>query len=317
MRSELRRLTSRRAFRVMGLLVIAGVLVAGGWRFFASDADETAGIARAEQYVRECEQGYLDFHPSLEDLEEADGSELRGEVFPPCPSVDDIVMFYSRSFRYAQELESMTRGVSILLMVAGFAVGVSFIGADWGSGSVGTLLLWEPRRHHVLAGKALVAGALVAMAVFLALALLAAAHLPSGLLRGTMEGAGISFWTTLSSIWARSGVLAGMFAMAGVALAMVVRNTAGAIAIGGLYGALGEPLIGAWRQGQLRPWLLSHNVPRFQGYEVQQVVERNEFGWVTVESGVMSVGRPSILLSCYVLVLLLAAYASFRGRDAE
>jgi hypothetical protein len=57
------------------------------------------------------------------------------------------------SFNLAQVSPDMFRALGAMLAMFGFMVGASFIGAEWSSGGVMTLLLWRPRRVPVWLGK--------------------------------------------------------------------------------------------------------------------------------------------------------------------
>ena len=44
------------------------------------------------------------------------------------------------------DLKQVVRGASISLLILGIALAASFMGAEWGAGTMTTLLTWEPRR---------------------------------------------------------------------------------------------------------------------------------------------------------------------------
>lgn len=311
LRSELQRFSSRRLFRWIGIALLAAILAAGIINVVTSSRDPEAARRRAAVDVANCER---ERERMLDRERGGEGHEGIVEIFE-CPDIDDITPFYDEAFRYAQTISDATRFVSTLLLVAAFMVGASFAGAEWGSGSMSTFLTWEPRRIRVLAAKATTAGAILTVAVMCVLAFLALVHLPAGYLRGYMEGVDTAYWGRILPIWARSGVLAGMFAMAGVGVAMAVRHTAAAIVLGGAYAAILDPVLAVAREGRLRPWLLFHNVPRFQGYEVQTEFERDPFGGTSASFAVLPIWRSALLLSLYVLAILTVSYVVFERRD--
>lgn len=319
LRSELLRLTSRRVFRWLALLLAVGIVVGGLLNFVTSERDPDETLRRAQQDVAQCEAQRAEYVEQF-GAEEAEGWE--------CGRAEDRLFAYDRGYHYASEMRATTRGVATLLLVLAFAVGASFAGAEWASGSLAMLLTWEPRRLRVLGAKLATTGFVVAVGTAIALAILAVVHLPAGIFRGYMSAAEAPsyaffgpanadavFWSDLAAIWGRSGALAGMFGMVGVAVGAVVRNTAGAIAAGGAYAAIVDPLLAVWREGALRPWLLFHNVPRFQGYEVSTEIQRDAFGGTSTSFEVLPIWRSAFLLSLYVLAVMAISYGVFRRRD--
>ncbi len=53
-----------------------------------------------------------------------------------------------------KDLEDVLQGTGVALLFAGFAIGASFVGAEYNVGSLTTQLLFEPRRARVHAAKA-------------------------------------------------------------------------------------------------------------------------------------------------------------------
>ena len=107
-----------------------------------------------------------------------------------------------------------------------------------------------------------------------------------------------------------------MFAAAGAGLAMVMRNTAGAIVVGGVYAAVVDPLLHFWSEGRLRVWTLFRNVPQFVGFAVQRSFGSDVFGGGSPDApAVLPVWRPSVLLAGYVAAVIVLGYVAFRARD--
>src|SRR4029079_11391652 len=73
---------------------------------------------------------------------------------------------------FVATLESTLLGVTMLLAAALVVAGVTFAGADWSSGTIGTQLLFQPRRWRVFGNKvvALAAWSALVAAVVAALA---------------------------------------------------------------------------------------------------------------------------------------------------
>ena len=304
-RSEVLRFTSRRLFRALGALVVAGLIAAAVIAFLQSSKDPDAGRAAAERDVALCKAD--------EARAQADAPPGGGKIVFDCQSVDELAGAYDKRFVYADTMPDATRGVAVAFFVLAFAVAASFVGADWGSGTITTLLTWEPRRGRVLAAKTIAAIGLLAAAMALALAFLAVVFLPVGALRGTLDGVDRSMWWTLAGIWLRGAGLAVFAAAVGSGLATITRNTAGAIGIAFGYALVLDNLLGVIRGGRLRPWLLQHLLPRMLGLPV----DLQEPGLGSSVRETLSAARPVLVLTMYALAIVTAAYGAFRVRDVS
>ncbi len=90
-------------------------------------------------------------------------------------------------------LTSILGGMSPILVLGGWLLGASSIGAEWHAGTMTTLMIWEPRRLRVIVVKLI---ACVSLVVVLAIAIqlmLGGGLTLVALMRGTTEGAG-SAW---------------------------------------------------------------------------------------------------------------------------
>lgn len=307
-RAETRRLTLRRLFRLLAALVVAGIVISAVYVFVRSSSDPRSGLVDARRAVEDCERERRRFS-----AERGEGSV---EAFV-CPSVADLRPGFDRRFRYSQTMPNATRGVAVPLFLLSFVVGASFVGAEWGTGAMATLLTWEPRRARVMTAKVVACTAVAAAAVAGTLALLTVVHLPAGAFRGTLANTTARWWLTQTGIWARGAGVAAFGSALGIGLAMLVRNTAGAIGVGFVYGVFLDPLLGTVGHARYRPWLLQHNLPRLLGFpvEVARPVQTEGPGVTLTTEVVASVARPVVLLSIYAAVILLAAFAAFRTRD--
>jgi ABC-2 type transport system permease protein len=308
--TEIRRASKRRLFR-MGLLVgVLLVIAAALGSFFSADRNVESARSRARAEIANCERFATD---EAEAFEEREGRPPPDDFFD-CGTLDQILPAYDRTFRYAESVGDMVRAGAVLGGIISFLVGASFVGAEWGSGNLATFLTWEPRRAHVHVAKVVAIALCCAVVVTVLLVLLMAVHLPVASLRGTMRGTTADLWRTLAGTAGRGAGLAAMFAAAGAGLAMVMRNTAGAIVVGGVYAAVIDPFLHFWDEGRLRVWTLFRNVPQFMGYAIQRSFEDNVFGG-GVEPAVLSVWRPSLLLAAYVAAVIVLGYVAFRARD--
>jgi ABC-2 type transport system permease protein len=191
------------------------------------------------------------------------------------------------------------KGTASFLVIAGWVMGASLIGAEWQSGTMTTLLTWEPRRLRVLIAKT-IAAALGVLAMVFALELVF-----SGLLmlvastRGTMSGA----TSSLLGLDARIAGLAAFGAVLGLGLAGVTRNTAAALGISFVYLAIVEALLRGFFPGWA-PWLLGDN-----GTTFLLGGDSLEIGRTTLTS--------ALVLATWCATLLVAAASTFLARDVD
>jgi ABC-2 type transport system permease protein len=303
--AEMRRLISRRAFRFLGAAVVAGILTAAVITFVRSSNDPASGRAQAERQVAQCEIG-------RQDALARNAPEGKGWI---CPSVDELEGAFDKSFRYTRSMPDATRGVGMALFALAFVVGASFVGAEFGSGTITTLLTWEPRRGRVLVAKAIAGVVLVAVASVLALVLLDLVMLLVAAIRGSTEGVG-GIWDALAATWGRAAVLTAFGSALAMGIAFLARNTAAVIGIGFGYNAIVDPLLSALWKGRFQTWLFSHNLPRMMGFPVstrsQELASEGGFHQVAMTT---SAGRPALLFTIYAAAVLAIGYAAFRARD--
>jgi ABC-2 type transport system permease protein len=252
-RAEISRLVARRFTWVM-LAVVVAILatVAVGITLGSNpvtpetmaqaerDADRTR--ADIEQMREQCEQeqrnpssgGGQMFPPGLDCAENFDSSDVRAEYYLP----------YVFDFR--QEGPTLIGIAGGLVALLGFAVGASFVGAEWSSSGMANLLLWRPRRVPVLLTKlaAVLGGVLVLGAA--CVALFTAALWMVAELRGVSSGTTADFWRSLGLRGLRVLVLGAATTAIGFSLASVGRHTATALGVGVGYlivGQIGLPII--------------------------------------------------------------------------
>lgn len=191
---------------------------------------------------------------------------------------------------------------SVFLVIGGLLGGASMVGADWRSGTMATLLTWEPRRERVALAKLAAAGLLawgIAMALLVLLVLLL---VPAA---STTEGADGEWLRVLAGGIFRTGAMTAMAAVVGGSIAMVGRNTAAAFAVAFAYLMIGENVVRAWKPW-LRSWLLGENGTIFllgRGFDDVEFL----FG--------RSFGEAALTLTAYTVALAGVAVASLRARD--
>ena len=162
-RAELTRLFARRFTRIglVGVLLLLAAIatIIGITNHKPTPADQVSAHIAAEQALTESNAAYQ----QCLDAQSGTGAGATGsgtKQFPPGFDCHQIIGqpptdadFLPASFRLAVAGPDLFRALGALLALFGFAVGASFIGAEWSSGGILTLLLWRPNRTPVWLGK--------------------------------------------------------------------------------------------------------------------------------------------------------------------
>jgi ABC-2 type transport system permease protein len=168
-------------------------------------------------------------------------------------------MMEHRTFTLRDEMAGRTAFIAVLLALAGYLVGASYVGAEWQHGTMAGLLLWEPRRVKVYTAKlfALLAGLLLVGVVTYALTF--AAHWAVADLVGDPGGVGRDLQRSLALTAARGLALSLVVAACGFAIAYAVRLSAAALGVAIAYIIGAEVALRAFSQESHR-WLLTENI---------------------------------------------------------
>ena len=301
LRVEARRIASRRVVRAFLVLAVLGILAGTVTVFVRSHKLTQAGQrvaleqaeARRQSDVRACANG--DFG-------------IPAGVIPPGMTLQQFcdqkaippVQEYVRDPRYhLTNARDALQGTNILFMLLLGVIGASMIGAEWQAGTMTTLLTWEPRRVRVFVAKAITVTLFAVIASLLLQALLGLLLYGVAVFRGTTAGADAAWLRSTVGVVLRGGVLAGLSALAAMAVATIARNTAFAIGAAFAWLAVVEPIIHGLRPGW-SSWLVSRNAGIF-------LLGQTDFGRTATVAG--------ILITVYVGAMALAAMASFRARD--
>ena len=210
---------------------------------------------------------------------------------------------YTNHFRLVS-MPDVPLGTAFPLVVIGWLLGASFIGAEWHAGTVTTLLTWEPRRVRVVLAKAIV-GIVAVFALTLALQAVLTAFLAlAASLNGSTTGAE-GWLTETGAVAVRVSLLAALAGAIGFAFAAVGRNTAAALGVGFAYVVVVENLVRGLRPEWSR-WLFGENAGLFL------LGPSNDFPYL--ERSQLGAGIYLTLLSA---ILVGAATLVFRTRDVN
>jgi ABC-type transport system involved in multi-copper enzyme maturation permease subunit len=294
--TELRRFVWRRSFRLFGAIALAGIALATLIVFLRSDPS-SRGVD--EPAYRAAVQSCISFH-------EGDGVEQ----LPQGESAEDFcaeqipVQEFDPTFRLIS-LEDIFAGTSVPLIILGMALGASFIGAEWHSGTITTFLTWEPRRTRVMAGKVMVAMTGVFLSAVALQAILGLVLWPVAALRGSVAGADAAWFADVVAVVARGALIAGLAAAIGFALASAARNTTTALIIGFVYFAVVEGLLRGFRP-KWQPWLIGDNAAAFVSGDPASVFSLGN------SHGVLAA---LLVVVAYAFGLVALATFAFRVRD--
>jgi ABC-type transport system involved in multi-copper enzyme maturation permease subunit len=206
------------------------------------------------------------------------------------------------------DLKQVVRGASISLLILGIALAASFMGAEWGAGTMTTLLTWEPRRGRVYAAKFVAAAIFAFVSAIIVLIVLSLALLPSALAHGSTAGANADWVRATTYSVLRGGLICALSAGIGLAIGSLARNTTAAVIVAFFYLFVLENLVRALTP-QWIGWLFGDNATEFViGHRV--VVD-------TSQGPILSHGPVAALLGvgAYAAILSVAAVWMFLRRD--
>lgn len=278
MRVELRRLLWRRLLK--GL--VAAFLAMTALSAVAMYIDSRPLSAEQEAQIDESYNSYLqqwkenEFIPCMTDPGGKLSTDPQREA--QCRrSQMPRAAYGGKPIRHVDEfLQGSTQALGLLLCLLTFVLGAGFVAAEFATGSMGTLLTFEPRRLRVLAAKFAAVAIVVLPLAILAVGLMWGIAAGVTALNGTFdptpaptlngyepEGYSPGIVPTVDDLrWvgARLVLLATGAGLAGSALGTITRNTAAAIGLVIGYAAVVESILGSLIEQRLVPWLFRTNV---------------------------------------------------------
>ncbi|MEU0550793.1 ABC transporter permease subunit [Micromonospora sp. NPDC005979] len=331
-RAELERLSARRFVQLMIVLLVLAFGITAATTLAGSHQPSAQELSSARQQAiearRSMEVSYQQClarrdgisTPDTQDYLPADCSDMDPAQQDRLPIASD---YLSGVFNFAEQAKPLLFFLIAFLVLFGFLVGASYIGADLNSGGVVNLLLWRPRRLTVLGTKlGTLLAAMLALAVVASVAYLATFWVigQTAGLAGRLDG---DFWSSLGAIHGRGLVLVLLATASGFAIATLGRHTSAALGVVAAYAVVWElgarlvlaivdarrpeqlmlsTYVGAWLSGEVRIW-------------DSQLCRRN-FSGTSCEGFYTLTWRPSLAVLLAVAGgLTVLAFAAFRRRD--
>lgn len=319
LRTELVRLVSRPAIRVLVLVALLTTVLFGVAAYTSAQPMSATEQAQAEQAWQEAQADWEEngeqYVQECVDAE-AQEEELSGEDLDfACDEMAPQREWYVWGPPPFEDFVAVSLGSGLLVFsLVGLLLGVTFVAAEFGTGAMATWLTFVPRRDPVLASKTAavaIAGAAVAL-------VWGALFLGANALGYTLAGTDAAVTAPLLHVVLRVGVLGAAVAVIGAGLAFLVRHTAAAlgIALGFLVGIdtvlLGQILglqrfslalnISAWVNGSAEYWVEDCTVTA-TGTTCESTTHT-----ITMAQG-------GLLLLGVTLVVTTLAWLTFRSRD--
>jgi hypothetical protein len=282
---EIRRAFARRLTKIVILVAVAGIIAAGLTTYFKSQrATAYQGpSATQEQQIKDdmigsCLRGgplpgQDGAPPGAPGVVPAPGQSLpavgTAERETVCVKAADQIQFggYVDKRFHLTVIMDIFKHLSVWFAIIAWLLAASYIGAEWRTGMMATLLTWEPRRVRVMLAKAIAAVLVTFVIVMVLQALLVGALYPAAAYRGSTAGTNEAFWREFSYVGLRSGALAALAATLGFAVGALGRNTAAGLGAGFVYLAVIEGGLLGGLIPSVRPWLIVGNAIIFVNNE--------------------------------------------------
>ena len=317
--TELRRLTARRFTRILLAVCVVGYLLAVAF-LFQSHAQPTASdlaqataqrddqITQITAQVKQC-------------LAAPGGSEASCGAAPTAADFPADQFLANTPFR-PEQVPGYTLAVGAAVALAAFALGATFIGAEWSTRNVVAWLFYEPRRLRLMAAKLLaVSGAVLALSVLAQLVWAVTARWlinARGLPISSLGDAAPHFWSDVLGVQVRAALLVLPTVWLGYGLANLIRNTAAALGVAFVYLAVLESVIRGISPS-LQPYQFTTSlaawVTRGGVIVYGKAVYDQQQGSVTTQEIHVSSLHGGLTLLIYAAVVLAVSLVLFRRRD--
>ncbi|HWD72161.1 MAG TPA: ABC transporter permease subunit [Actinomycetota bacterium] len=315
--AEVRRLGGRRMFRYLLLVGLAVLVVLGVVQAIQSSRDIAGAQARARREAAAAAARFAALPPGL--VPQCKGGPDACAFH--APTADEIYqgIYQDPRYSFAEHAPNVVVGIVIAAGLVGFVIGASFIGAEWASGTMASLLTWEPRRLRVLVAKL---GAGIVVLVVLGAVAIALGLAGSWLIAATRGTTAHTTGHVVALLISRGGrglVLVALLTGAGTAISGFTRHTVAAVAATVGYLVIVEIILRHLRPGWVR-WYLTTNAAAALAGKTRLFVPPPPGGFAPFTAPqvfVLHASRGFIYLTA-LLVALVAIWAlTFTRRDID
>ena len=301
--SELLRFRSRRVVKLLTLVAIIGIVVGAVIATSASKRPTQQQVAFAERQAGK----NIERCVRKDGFEDGFGPRAEGQSLQEYCEAN----FAAEDFLFADQLEvskmpEYLMAGSFVLIVIGLVIGASMVGASWQTGTITTILTWEPRRLRWLSARLFVVVLGVFVVVMALLAFTATVLTVGASLRGSTSGEPGWIGDTLEAAL-RIAAVASATAVIGAAVATIGRSTTAALGGVFVYLAVLESLVRGFRPLWSRFMLGDSAVTVVSGMD-RDIMSPTELQTV-------SPSYSAVVIGVYVAVLVVAALVMMRTRD--
>jgi ABC-type transport system involved in multi-copper enzyme maturation permease subunit len=300
--AELRRLLARRAvvFLLIAGFALAALITAGVlWEGRPITAGDLAyGQEQYERDIAACEENPRRYGGGR-------GFECADAMMRP----EDYV--YRQVLTPAAVLDGLLVTLTTLLGLIALVVGTTFVGAEWTSGSMSNLMLFEPRRSRVWLAKVVAVVVVVTAFATAVLGLVVVASLAAAVSWSDAPWGSTRGWDAAYATLRGVTVVVAL-AMVGVAMTLALRSTIATVGLSFGYALVGEAMFRAVAAQAVEPWLLSSHMFAFLQGRLE--LYGQSFGR-RPDVTVLHLQTSALYLGASMLVLLVASWLTFRRRD--
>jgi hypothetical protein len=301
--SELLRFRSRRLVVVLfvGTIIgtVVGCVIAGIESTPPTDAVLAAAQEQADQEVANC---------LVSDWTGVDFGGLTLEEF--CRLQYEDATQYVPSHLALVDLPGILEGVASITTILGLVIGASVVAVSWQTGTISTILVWEPRRWRWFTARLLVLAFGVFVITLAWMGVVTAGLTLTAAARGSTIGMDGDVWRDVVVTAVRIAAVASVAAFVGAGVAAIGRHTAAALGAVFVYAAVVEGLIRGFRP-LWTPWLLGDNVVTVVAWRELTV------GLFPSGSYTLEPVRAAFVLVGYTAVILGFAFTFIRIRDVQ
>lgn len=302
--SEWLRFRSRRLIRWLAILAVIGIVIGVVLASIESKRPTPENLANAQRRVDKV------VARCVENKNERFFTRLPARVTAEEFCRDQFLVedFVGGDQLTLGDLPEYMQGAGFLLLLIGLVAGASAVGASWQSGTITTILSWEPRRIRwfVVRLAAVAAGVFILTLGLLLLFSLAIAL--GAALRGSTSTA--SGWLgDVGSTSLRIAAVAAAGSLLGGTVAMIGRNTAAALGAVFVYMAVFESIVRGFRPS-LGRFMLGDNLAAVITATKTEIYQDERVFVVTPIRGV-------VVITVFVVLIGAVAAVLLRARDVQ